>query len=267
MGGTTLSIVRPQEVGARGVDTIFAFLREQLLSGAIRAGDRLLSERDLAIQLGVSRPVLREALRALAVLGVVEIRRGMGTVVKTPGVGVLGDVFSFVLAHASDVVEDVMEARIAIECQAARLACVRGTVADAERLRAALDRIVVTIDDPVSGGLADHAFHRALVEAGRSNTLTTLYNTLDGLLVRSHRDRRTLLSTPQEGRDYLIRHHRLIFDTFIERRADRIDDVLREHFAIGNEFRRRGLSDGPMKAPPTPFERDAATPTGLEIAE
>jgi GntR family transcriptional repressor for pyruvate dehydrogenase complex len=197
-----------------------------------------MSERDLAVQLGVSRPILREALRSLAVLGVVEIRHGVGTIVRRPDVSVLGDFFAFVTASHSDLIDDVMQARIAIECQAIRLACQRATLFDFEQLNLALQKIVETIDDTQSGGLADHAFHSALVTAGHSNTLVTLYQAMQELLIRSHRNRRGLLTRIENGRSYLINHHREVFEALIARNPDQAEATLRQHFEIGEEFRR-----------------------------
>ena len=102
-------------------------MREQLLTGRLKAGDRLLPERELATRLGVSRPVIREVLRALAAMGVIDIRHGHGSVVRRPDFSEMGDLFTLMLAQDDEVVEDVMEARIAIERHAIRLACSRAT--------------------------------------------------------------------------------------------------------------------------------------------
>jgi DNA-binding FadR family transcriptional regulator len=72
--------------GSKGFEKVFAFLRDRLLAGSLRPGDRLIPERELATQLGVSRPIVREALRALTVLGVVEIRDRVGTIVRRPDI-------------------------------------------------------------------------------------------------------------------------------------------------------------------------------------
>jgi DNA-binding FadR family transcriptional regulator len=197
-----------------------------------------MSERDLAVQLGVSRPIVREALRSLAVLGVVEIRHGVGTIVRRLDVSVLGDFFAFVTASHSDLIDDVMQARIAIECQAIRLACQRATLFDFEQLNLALQKIVETIDDTQSGGLADHGFHSVLVTAGHSNTLATLYQAMQELLIRSHCNRRGLLTRIENGRDYLVNHHRQVFEALIARNPDQAEATLRQHFEIGDEFRR-----------------------------
>lgn len=225
---------------------MFAFLRELLLSGTIRPGERLLGERELSVQLGVSRPILREALRALAMLGVVEIRQGAGTIVRRPDVSILGDFFAFTAAQQTTLVDDVMQARIAIECQAIRLACIRATLTDLDRLRQAVTTIAATIDDPDAGGLADHQFHETLVRSAGSDTLTTLYSAITTLLLRSHRDRRESMTGVEAGRAYLIDHHRLVFDALSAGDPRRADEVLREHFAIGDEYRRQGASAHPI---------------------
>ncbi len=244
-----MAITRARETEQPGFGGVFAALREHLLSGHVQPGDKLLGERELSVQLGVSRPILREALRALAMLGVVEIRQGAGTVVRRPDISMLGDFFAFTAHHHHSLVDDVMQARIAIECQSIRLACSRATMTDLERLRAAVAGIAATIDDPVAGGLADHSFHHALVTAARSETLATLYGAISSLLLRSHRDRRESVFGTEDGRLYLIDHHRLVFEALAAADPRRADDILREHFAIGDEYRRRDVATGPRPKP------------------
>src|SRR3954465_8631900 len=166
--------------GERGFEKVFAFLRDRLLAGSLKPGDRLISERDLAIQLGVSRPLVREALRALTMLGIVEIRGRIGSIVTSPDVSVLNDFFTFALAQQADMLDDVMQARVAIECQAIRLACERANIADFERLQRALAKIGETIDEADAGGMADFEFHRTMVLTSHSETLTVLHGSLAG---------------------------------------------------------------------------------------
>lgn len=234
-----LEITRLRESGGKGFEKVFAFLRERLLAGSLRPGDRLIPERDLAAQLGVSRPILREALRALTVLGVVEIRDRVGTIVRRPDLSVLNDFFTFAFAQQADVIDDVMQARIAIECQAIRLAAERATVSDFERLQQALARIVETIDDADTGGVADFDFHRTVVMAGKSETLIVLHDSMSGILMRSHRGRRELLQAFDAMKTYLIDDHRRIFDAIVGRDPENAERIMREHFVIGDEFRRR----------------------------
>lgn len=225
-----------------GYERVLEFLREQLLSGDLKTGDYLLPERELAARLGVSRPVLREALRALAMIDAVEIRHGIGTLVKRPDMATLGAFFSFMLAQQPDVIDDIMEARIAIEHHAVRLACRRGTQHDFDRLAQCLSDIVTTINSPSEGGMADFRFHEAIVRAAGSPTLIGLYDSISALMRRSHIDRRAETLEVEGANDFLIGHHRLIYEALIARDAARADDLLARHFEFGAEFRRRATA-------------------------
>ena len=234
-----MMIKRDKQESGNGYDRVVGFLREQLLSGRLKAGDCLLPERELSAQLGVSRPVLREALRALSMIGAVEIRHGIGTVVKKPSLSILGEFFTFVLAHQADVIDDVMQARVAIERQAVRLACRRATQSDYDRLAVCLREIVETIHTPEVGGLADFRFHESIVLASGSATLISIYQSISALMMRSHLDRREQIIQVEGIEEFLIDHHRSIFAAIVERDEERADDLLGRHFEIGADFRRR----------------------------
>src|ERR1700726_2975374 len=122
-----------------GAARVFTFFRDRLLSGELKAGDRLLAERELALALGVSRPVLREALRSLAMLGLLDIQHGRGAFVRSADAGVLGQALTLCLAPEPDVLDDILQARIAIECQAIRLACIRARDHDFSNIAASID--------------------------------------------------------------------------------------------------------------------------------
>ncbi|WP_294923663.1 FadR/GntR family transcriptional regulator [uncultured Paracoccus sp.] len=234
-----MSILRDKAEGKGGYESVVAYLREQLLSGELKTGDCLLPERELSARLGVSRQVLREALRALAMIGAVEIRHGVGTIVSRPNVSTLGEFFTFALAQQSQVIDDIMEARVAIEHHAIRLACRRAGQADFDRLAERLCDIVETIRDPEAGGRADFRFHEALVQAGGSPTLISLYASISSLMMRSHLDRREQIIQVDGIEEFLIVHHRKIYEAIVARDLAQADELLARHFEIGADFRRR----------------------------
>jgi GntR family transcriptional repressor for pyruvate dehydrogenase complex len=238
----SVSIVQERTEG--GYERVLGFVREQLASGQLKAGDRLLPERELAVRLGISRPVIREVLRALAAMGVIEIRHGHGSVVREPDVSGLGDLFTLMLAQRADIIDDVMEARAAIERHAIRLACMRATPADITRLEAGLTEIAATFDDPVRGGTADFEFHATLVDAAHSPTLSTLYAAIATLLKRSHMERRQRITGVKGIETYLVDHHREILAALIARDPDRADRALGLHFEIGGDFQRKAAERG-----------------------
>jgi DNA-binding FadR family transcriptional regulator len=213
-----------------GAESVFAALRERLLAGELKAGDRLPPERELALALGVSRPILREALRSLAMLGFLDIRHGSGAYVRQPDIASVGDFLTLCMAQQPDMLDDVIQARIAIECQAIRLACEQANEADLNRIGGHLTALTQTLDDPDLGGKADFDFHSA-----------TLYRAISHLLMRSHVERRRLTVAAPGIRNYLVEAHREVFLSIVDRKPDEADARLREHFAIGAEFRRKSL--------------------------
>jgi DNA-binding FadR family transcriptional regulator len=232
-----IRITQGDDAKQDGYDRVMSFLRDELMSGRLKTGDRLLPERDLAAALGVSRPVIREALTALSTLGAVEIRRGYGTVVREPNFTALSEYFSLVLAQQAGAVDDVMQARIAIERQAIRLACTRALAADLERLSQALQAIKETIDDPAQGGAADFHFHSMIVEAAHSPALSSVYAAVAKLLQASHLERRQIIASVPQVDAYLIDHHEAVLQAIRRRNPADADKLLTEHFEIGANLR------------------------------
>lgn len=160
------------------VDTVVDALRAQLTAGEWPVGSRIPTEHALAEQLQVGRNTVREAVRVLVHGGMLRSRQGEGTfVVSTADPG---DILRGVRRAG---IRDVLELRIALEAEAARLAALRHRPDDLERMRAALDAQAELADasgQPGSGSLelyADHdiAFHKAVVDAAHNTALTATY--------------------------------------------------------------------------------------------
>jgi len=231
-----------------GYRKVLAHLRDLLINGGVQTGDRLPGERELALQLGVSRPAVREAVRAMEMIGVIETRHGRASTVRNPDASVLGEFFSLALAQQPAIVEDIVEVRIALERQAVRLACERATQPDLDRLALALEHIVATIGDARSGGDADFRFHAGLVAAAHSPALATVYGAITHLLERSHVERRQRMTDTPQTRAFLIDHHRKIFDAIVAGDARLVDDLMLSHFAIGAAIHRQAEAALPDKS-------------------
>ncbi|KJL28736.1 FadR/GntR family transcriptional regulator [Microbacterium oxydans] len=155
-------------------------LLDRIRSGEWALGQKLPGETTLAPQLGVGRSTVREAIRQLAGRGVLATRQGSGVFVIALDAPEDRDA---VLRRAGIV--SVIEARIAIESEAASLAAHRRTAADVRALRAALgarERSGRSIDDQVD---ADTAFHRAIVVAAHNDILLDLFDALTPRLRRA----------------------------------------------------------------------------------
>jgi len=160
-------------------------IKEMITSGALAPGDRLPPEKELGERLGVSRGSLREAVKALEVIRVLDVRRGDGTYVTSLEPRLLLEAMSFVVdLHSDDSVLEIFAVRRILEPAAAKIAATR---IDAGRL-AELDRLLAAADagGPVED-LVEHdlAFHQAVVEAGGNEYLSRLVESMQSGTVRA----------------------------------------------------------------------------------
>lgn len=181
-------------------------LRRHIDVEGLRPGDRLLSEREMAERLGVSRTSVRQALTALEVMGLVEIRHGGGVFLTRPPDAVLPPL-ARALADEHEQLPAVMEVRQAIEAQTARLAARRRTDDDLAALNHALQRMQAAIDAGEDPADADSAFHDRIVAAARNPLLAGLWEQVAAPVDRT---RRASLARPGRPPASLAAHRRIL---------------------------------------------------------
>ena len=154
-------------------DTITDQIENLLAGGKLKPGDRLPAERDLAQQLDVSRPSLREALLILESRGLLQARRGGGFSVTDVTAPTITDPLVHLLQRHPETVDDILELRHGLECVAAEFAALRATEADGKRLReivSAMKRRRGQVD-PLEDTDRDVDFHMAVAEASHNVAL------------------------------------------------------------------------------------------------
>jgi GntR family transcriptional regulator, transcriptional repressor for pyruvate dehydrogenase complex len=146
----------------RLADVLYGQLLEQIANGRFREGDRLPSESQICEAFGVSRPIVREAIARLQADGVVVSRQGAGTFVKRCPPAEL-----FQVARSADVSAYLrgMEARVAVETETARLAALRCSKAQLQRIEAAMVRFHASLNERKPAVAEDFDFHIAIAEA------------------------------------------------------------------------------------------------------
>jgi len=173
---------RKGTVTQRAIERIKAMIAE----GRLEPGQRLPAERDLASDLGISRSSVREAIRALTVLGVLEARHGSGIYVTRLRAGDLLETFGVVAdLSRGERLAELLEVRRVLESAATALAAARITpdrLAEAAEHLAAMD----ATDDPDELLAHDLAFHRVIAVAAGNETMAAL---LEGLSSRTFRAR------------------------------------------------------------------------------
>lgn len=159
-------------------------LVDYLLSGTVAPGSRLPSERQLAEAFGVGRSAVREALAALSLIGLIEIRHGDGTYLKRADSTLLPQVVEWGLLLGERHTNDLIEARQRIEVVVAGLAAERRSEADLAALEACLARMETQAD---TGNIAafveaDVEFHLVLAEAAGNSALRDVLSSIQSLL-------------------------------------------------------------------------------------
>ena len=159
-------------------------LQQMILRGGLKPGDRLPSQRDLSLQLGVSRPSLREAMSVLETMGLITIRVGSGAYVAAPE-------DRAPLWRFSDRCSprDVYEARYGLESYAAKLAARTVDSAGVARLAACVEVMRLALYNQDIGGMAaaDAQFHDLLFELCGNPVLAGMYRPVRDLMVETQR--------------------------------------------------------------------------------
>src|SRR4051794_35044482 len=139
--GVSESIFAPVSI-ARASSAIAEQIRTAILTGRIKAGDRLSPERELAEQFGVSRVTVRDALRSLEAMGLIQVKVGArgGAFVTAPTGSKVAQTMSDMMVMSATTPEDIVEARLIVELGTVTLACARATEEDLAQLRELCER-------------------------------------------------------------------------------------------------------------------------------
>jgi len=211
----------PNKVQVQRVsDVVASTLERRILEGSLKAGDRLPPERELAIELGVSRPSLREAIQKLASKGLVTSRQGGGTYVTDALEASFFDPWQDMMGAYPNLREDMLEFRRMLEGQAAEWAAERATDADLQGLNQAFEALQVSFqsDNTAKRSEADIAFHQAVGDAAHNVLLGHLSAALLRLMHDNIRLNLGELKTVPAASSLLMRQHSAIHAAITERK-------------------------------------------------
>ncbi|WP_241737607.1 FadR/GntR family transcriptional regulator [Neptunicella marina] len=209
-------------------DRLYMKVAEQLRSlvdkGQIKPGERFPSERELADKLGVSRPTIREAMIALELSGVIEIRTGSGIYVTQQKQPVERE-----LSDKGIGLFEIMEIRYIIEAEACALAASRITDEQLTRLREAVRAMEEEEKQPNASEKADCAFHMIIAEAAQNSAILEVVKWLWELRNQSELSTRFLARIRQEGVHPSIAEHRKILQALEQRNPEKARIAMKMH--------------------------------------
>lgn len=212
-------------------------LRELILRHDLRSGDVLPTERELGELFGVSRTVVREAVKSLAAKGLVDVRRGHGTVVTFPGVELVAETIADMLrSEGSEQVAftRVHEVRRLLEVEVAGLAAERRLSEDVERLHERLTALE-SLREPEEWARLDIAFHAALARAAHNPLLSALLGSMTQVLLEVRLTAGRLPDTQTRAQPF----HRALYEAVAEGAPGAARKAMRAHMVEAESTFRR----------------------------
>lgn len=248
---TTLPERHPLDSAAQ----VVAHVRELIDRGALGPGARLPPERDLATQVGVSRPTVRAGLRTLAALGVVQSRRGSGTYIPDgpPMLGV--EALSFLSALHKFTVDDMYEARRILEVGAAGLAAERATPDQLATMADEVASLFASLQNRQVFLVHDINFHRS-VAAASGNPIVASFVEMVASLYYERRRATAARAADRDLRD-AAHAHRQIYQAIRARSIEAARRAMSEHLLRSRSYQARETAAHTDAQRPRPRRRAA----------
>ncbi|MBM9513898.1 FadR/GntR family transcriptional regulator [Desulfogranum marinum] len=227
--------IKPKRIS----DQVFEQIRELIYRGELKPGEQLLPERELASSLEVSRTTVRNAINKLVTLGLLEHRQGQGTFVTIPN-GNQGNPLATILAVDDVTIHDLLEVRLGLECNAARMAASRAMPQDILNLAKANKEMAETVETGALGNEADAAFHMAISFATKNPVQIHLMRNFYDLLFLGIKKNLSHLWDDPENIDIVLAAHSKIYEAIANKQPDAAEAAMREHIEYVQEwFRKR----------------------------
>lgn len=223
------------------VDKIIKQIRGLITSGQIKPGDRLPSERKLAERLGVGRTHVRDAIAKLEFYGILKTMPQSGTVVAGIGITALESLITDVLKLENSDFASLVETRVILEIQTARLAAERRTVDDIITIQKALDAYSEKVQNNEPAVEEDLLFHLKIAEASKNNVLKSLMMIITPDIVYSF----TELEICKDGRfNQAMEEHKVILQHILDKNPDLAAKAMEEHLKDVTEYSSSLKKDG-----------------------
>jgi GntR family transcriptional repressor for pyruvate dehydrogenase complex len=242
-GSTDFRAVRKTRVSEEIIEQV----RDLIVSGRLQPGDRLPAERELALMLRVGRSAVREAIRAMESLGIVEARAGEGTFVAVPTERHGRDPLTASLYQTWSTQRKLFEVRRVLEPGLASLAARRASTEQIGKLRAVLGEQEAQVQRGETGVEEDTAFHFLIAEATGNEVLLRIVDSLMDLLRKTREA--SLQHDTRPARS--LKQHQTVLEAIEARDPAAAERRMREHIREVEElvFSRR---DRPMTEPGSP---------------
>lgn len=221
-----LSIFREIEI-EKPVDIIIKQIRDLISSGKLKPGDRLPSERMLSERIGLGRTHVREAIKKLEFYGILKTLPQSGTVVAGIGITALEGLISNILKIETTDFASMVETRVILGVEAAKLAAERRTDKDLLIIKEALDKFHHVMLQGKSAVEEDFMFHMKIIEASRNPVIKSLLMLVIPQIIEYYN--KMGVCTQGES-SHAYKEHLLIFDAIEKQDVDGVEAIMNQHF-------------------------------------
>ncbi|ABR47043.1 GntR domain protein [Alkaliphilus metalliredigens QYMF] len=206
-------------------------IQDMIVNGELQKGDKLPSERHLAEELQVSRASIREALRALQIIGLIDVRQGEGSYINHSFEKCLFQPLSIMFMLQQSKPEEIIELRKIIEVEAAYLAAKRADDEEIEQLRSLIEqlKILKDLDDEETSVSVDKQFHYLIAKSSKNQLLVNVLNVISELMDKFIKDARGMILIREENKEVLINQHEAIFKGLENRDPDATAGAMQAH--------------------------------------
>lgn len=194
----------------RKSDQVLEQIRELIFRGRLKPGEQLMPEQELADALTVSHTTVRNAVRKLVTMGLLEERQGQGTFVRSFEAWRKGNPLAAALENQQTSLMDLLEVRLALECNAAVLAAQRAEKKDIDHMSKSIEEMDKAILSNQLGVTADTSFHMAIAFATKNPFQVYIMKNFFDLLFSGTQERIGHLYEDQTSHTAILRHHRNI---------------------------------------------------------
>lgn len=204
-------------------------INKRLIEGTLHPGERMLGERELAAELGVSRTTLREALRTLEFLGLVEIKPGGGTFIRDAQLNEVISPLALALAVEPTQIEELWETRISLEVECAGLAALRASEEDLRRISDALHDMHAQLANLDAYTKTDMLFHYRVAQASQNSMMNRLLQTFVIHIYELIKKAGPLRFSHDVGGLSTLQEHISIYEAIMGHDSERSRMLMRKH--------------------------------------
>lgn len=212
-------------VADKPVDIIIKQIKDLLITGQLKPGDKLPPERKLSEKLGVGRTHVRDAIRKLEFYGILKTRPQSGTYVAAIGISALESMIADILKIDSYSFQSLVETRVMLELNCVRLACERHDEKDLHQMEVELNNYLAKANNGVKAVDEDFMFHLSIAEASKNKVLKSLLLIIVPDILSNY----SIFKVCDTVTTKAVEEHQQIFLKIKQRDAEGAASIMNEH--------------------------------------